>query len=169
MTAVRAGHNEDHFDLLPFIAIMMCILGVLLLVTISVAALSMGAGAGEGWVPSNGSGTMAKQPILIEWDGAHLVFHWGEKRERVAWGISKTIGGRSIVVAGDTPNPAFDAHLDALVAMRDAHYALFAVRPAGFESFPRLKAVFKRRGVEIGYEPIDSGKPVKLLPHPGDA
>jgi len=48
--------EQDHFDLLPFIAIMMCLLGALLLVTMSMAAINIGAGAGagEGWVPKYG-------------------------------------------------------------------------------------------------------------------
>ena len=44
----------------PFIAIMMCLLGTLLLVTMSMAAINIGAGAGEGWVPAPDSG--AKTP-----------------------------------------------------------------------------------------------------------
>ena len=39
--------EQDHFDLLPFIAIMMCLPGTLLLVTMSMAAINIGAGAGE--------------------------------------------------------------------------------------------------------------------------
>ena len=45
--ALRGSQQEDHFDLLPFIAILMCVLGTELLVTMSMAALSLGVGARE--------------------------------------------------------------------------------------------------------------------------
>ena len=51
MTGANTGSAEqDHFDPLPFIAIMMCLPGTLLLVTMSMAAIDVGAG--EGWVPT---------------------------------------------------------------------------------------------------------------------
>jgi hypothetical protein len=39
--------EQDHFDLLPFIGIMMCLLGALLLVTMCMGAINIGAGAGD--------------------------------------------------------------------------------------------------------------------------
>jgi hypothetical protein len=141
----------------------MCILGVLLLVTISVAALSMGAGAGEGWIPARETDATGKVPVLIEWDGSYVVFHVDDDHVRVPWGKRITLNGKSIVVASDSPVPEFTERLDWLVERRRTHYALFAVRPSGFESFFRLKDAFTDRDVAVGYEPIAAGKPVKLL------
>ena len=65
--------EQDHFDLLPFIGIMMCLLGTLLLVTMCMAAINVGAGAREGWVPQPDPD--AKIPVLIEWDETNVVWH----------------------------------------------------------------------------------------------
>ncbi len=48
----QSDMDSDHFDLLPFISILMCVLGCLLLVTISMASLTMGLDAGEAWLPT---------------------------------------------------------------------------------------------------------------------
>jgi hypothetical protein len=53
--ANRESAEQDHFDLLPFIAIMMCLLGTLLLVTITIAVINIGIGAGEGWFRNHAS------------------------------------------------------------------------------------------------------------------
>ncbi len=37
--------------MLPFIGLLMCVLGVLLFVTLSVAALAVGPNVAEGWLP----------------------------------------------------------------------------------------------------------------------
>lgn len=36
--------SEDHFDLLPYIAILMCVMACLLLVTMGLASTSLGSG-----------------------------------------------------------------------------------------------------------------------------
>ena len=73
-------YSKDHFDLLPFIAILMCMLGCLLLVTISIAALSMGPGADEGWMLLRDSQDSSKESILIESDGATPIIHWRNQK-----------------------------------------------------------------------------------------
>lgn len=134
--------DQDHFDLLPFIAIMMCLLGALLLVTMSMAAINIGAGAGEGWVPEPDAAS--KTPVLIEWDGVNTIWH--------AEGGYRTIDPRHMA-------PLFAW----LTAHKQTHYALFTVRPTGFGSFRTLAEMFEDRGIEIGFEPIEQGKSVRLL------
>ena len=59
-----------------------------------------------------------------------------------------------------------DPLIDYLESRRASHYALFAVRPGGFGNFRRFASRFENRKIEIGSEPIDQGKPVRLiLPH----
>lgn len=79
--------SRDHFDLLPFINILMCTLGCLLLVTLSIAALSLGPSAGEGWIASQRDSTPAtrKQPVLIEWDGTAVSAHLPAGRIQAKW------------------------------------------------------------------------------------
>jgi len=163
----------DHFDLLPFIAIMMCLLGTLLLVTMSMAAINIGAGAGEGWVPAPDPSPGAKTPVLIEWDGKYAIWHsekGPQKLEEDFIEFTKFGGGwvrfdqngRATRVTGPQPS-ALDPLIDYLEPRRQTHYALFAVRPSGFSTFRRFASRFEDRNIETGSEPIDQGKPVRLV------
>jgi len=144
--------DKDHFDLLPFIAILMCMLGTLLLVTISVAALSMGPGLGEGWIPVREGTETSKTPVLIEWDGTVTTFHRDGKKIPLR-----------LTAITEQNNPEFDRLLEELVQNRETHYALFAVRPSGFDSFNEFANAFKSRDISIGYEPIKQERSVRLL------
>lgn len=161
--------SKDHFDLLPFIAILMCVLGCLLLVTMGVAALSIGPGVGEGWIPTRDPKTESKKPILIEWDGTTATIHRDGRRVQAKW--SKPSG----VLLSDgewyelkqepgSESPELRRFLDELKNQRATHYALFAVRPSGFASFNRFADEFRRFKIDVGYEPIKQEKAVRLLP-----
>lgn len=154
--ADSSSGEQDHFDLLPFIAIMMCLLGTLLLVTMSLAAINVGAGAGEGWVPQSAPG--AKAPVLIEWDGRYAAWHNETGIEKLEVDFLRVAphGLRS-------GTGALDPLLNYLEAHGKDHYALFAVRPDGFANFRQLAALFETRQIEIGSEPLEAGKPVKLM------
>ena len=141
MTASQSA-EQDHFDLLPFIAIMMCLLGTLLLVTMSMAAINVGAGAGEGWVFSPDADS--KTPVLIEWDGNLATWHAETGLQQLH------------------PN-ALAGLMAWLETHRNTHYALFAVRPSGFGNFRKFAAKFESRNFQIGFEPIEQGKPVRIV------
>lgn len=168
MTKRRKNLNSDHFDLLPFIAILMCMLGCLLLVTISIAAISIGPTAGEGWIPTSDPNQTSKIPILIEWDGATAIVHRNGRKKEVKWG-----GSSQRIKLGDTwlnlgsenkeANSEFNKLLDELAVQRATHYALFAVRQSGFDSFFRFSEAFRERKIDVGYEPIHQKKAVRLL------
>jgi hypothetical protein len=192
--------DKDHFDLLPFIAILMCTLGCLLFVTLSVAALSIGPGRGEGWVPDKAEGTQ-KTPVLVEWDGTVAVLHREGHRIKVRWHSSGPDvppppppgaapgapegppgapapptppgpPGMPGAPAGAAPDAAlsdpssqmtFDQMLDWFATNKATQYALFAVRPSGFESFRDFSDEFRNRQIDVGYEPIDQKRTVTLM------
>jgi hypothetical protein len=188
----NATEGSDHFDLLPLIGILMCVLGCLLLVTLSMAAISLGVGAGEAWTPASGARMQAeglttdpggiaapktaagKTAILIEWDGTTAVIHRDNKRIPLIW--SKPSGvfiPKGMLDNGEDlwrecdkipdSDKAFHETLTELVALRDKYYALFAVRPSGFENFQRLADEFRGRKMNVGFEPLLQARPVRLL------
>ncbi len=164
--------NTDHFDLLPFIAILMCVLGCLLLVTMSVAALSIGPSVGEGWLANPKQLQTAKTPVLIEWDGTVATFHFGNLKKSVKWSSPSRIriGGTWFVVRDSEPDAErqeFERLLDAISDQSDTTYALFAVRPSGFGNLYRFANEFRSRKINVGYEPIDQNKAVRLLQKKG--
>ena len=161
--AQRHNPSADHFDLLPFIAIMMCVLGCLLLVTMSVAALSIGPNVGEGWAPTMDCASPGKTPVLIEWDGSNAIFHQDDGgKKQIAVTIDQSDDNLSTQLEKRNRGELKQA-LDDLAAKTETHYALFAVRPSGFSNFLRFLALFRQRKISVGYEPIKQGKPVRLL------
>lgn len=173
-------HSGDHFDLLPFIAILMCVLGCLLLVTVSMSAISMGIGAGEVWLPAAAeTGSAFKAPILVEFDGSSAVFHLDGSRTRVPWkpGSRRTIsiGGSSFILADDDDEGTTKSTspivpiLKSMEPKKDTCYALIAVRPSGFSHLHQFLAEFRGRNITVGFEPIEQSRPVSLaefVPHP---
>lgn len=175
MTRRREDMSQDHFDLLPFIAVLMCTLACLLLVTMSMAAISIGPGAGEGWIPVQDSTRTSKTPILIEWDGTTALVHREGRQTPIPWPLNifrldnntrvTLKDGKLVPLSPEqaSQDAVLQKFLDDLEAQRTTHYALFAVRPEGFSSFLYFSNEFRRRHIDVGSEPIASGKPVYLL------
>ncbi|HXU18690.1 MAG TPA: hypothetical protein VN708_26515 [Terriglobales bacterium] len=149
----------DHFDLLPFIAILMCLLGTLLLVTMSIAAINLGPGAGEGWIPTSDTKRMTQTPVLLEWDGEQAIVHRSEKRQPIEMGTNLRTW---FVRSGAFANPDMVTLSTEMEQRRSSNYLLFAVRPSGFWNFQVLASRFRSNGIPIGYEPIQQTTPVRL-------
>ena len=149
------GTSTDHFDLLPFISILMCVLGCLLLVTISMSAISMGAGATEAWSTHGlgvaGKATAPKDPILVDWDGKVATFQLPMRDLRAEWSAEKPEG-----------TPAFQSALKNVEARKASSFLLVAVRPSGFATLLPLLDVLRTTGVDVGYEPVEQGRAVAL-------
>ena len=154
---VRHNASSDHFDLLPFIAILMCLLGSLLLITMSMAAINIGPV--QGWIPSKDVNETTKTPLLVEWDGQTMTIQYPA-------GFKQIYLGREYMDWFDSDvNFKSPEMLDFLKEMKDCNstsYVLFAVRPSGFGNFQILANKFTTKKIDIGYEPIDQGKPVRL-------
>ena len=155
----RAAGHEDHFDLLPFVALMMIVLAVLLFITMAIAALNMGAGAGEGWIPTSTSNTDNKVPILVEWDGETAIIQKSSGMQRIVLGKEVRKWWNADWKFGNNEMRSF---LGEMIARKDSHYVLFAVRPSGFDNFQTLASEFRENGVSIGYEPVEQDRRIQL-------
>jgi hypothetical protein len=156
----------DHFDLLPFITILMCTLGSLLYVTLTIVALNLGPGAGDGWIVSSDPSRPAKIPVLVEWNGKTGIVHYNRQRLMVPWdrpAVVRLPDGSWYRNPARARSPQLDSVLTALSAQRGTHYALFAVRPLGFSNFDGFADEFRSAGIDVGYEPIEQRRPVRLL------
>jgi hypothetical protein len=151
--SVAGSGAADHFDLFPYIGLLICLLGALLLTTLGIATLSLGPSAAETWeLAAHAGAPAAKQPVLVEWDGKDAIVHDGEQRRRVP-------GLRG---AADEITAAMRELIAEFRADRSRRYPLFAVRPSGFGTFRALAQAFRRAEVDIGYEPIGQDRPVRL-------
>ncbi len=154
-----------HFDMLPYIAVMMIVLATLLFITMVMAAVNIGIGAAEGWIPTKTPGEESKTPVLAEWDGQQLVIHkksgyltlnLGSNFED--WFDLSSLYSMDLQVM----DKELDAFLREMQANRENSYVLIAVRPSGFDSFRQIAFVFQNKDIDIGYEPIEQGKRIKL-------
>lgn len=144
--------ETDHFDMLPFIGLLMCVLGVLLFVTLGIAAIAVGPNVKEGWLPIADQNRQ-KVPVLIEWDGSQAVIHTQKQPLSV----------QAFSGAGFTPTSELSKFVGEMAAKRNTHYVLFAVRPSGFSNFQIFADNFRTKRVDVGYEPIPQDKAVRLL------
>ena len=132
--------------MLPFISILMCTLGCLLLVTMSMAMINIGPAVGEGWrLEETSSAGTRKKPVLVEWDGKTAVIHRDD---------------RAAAVPGDTIPFSI---LKDFENKRDSEYVLIAVRPTGFENFNQFTEQFRKLNISVGYEPIAQSRRVRLI------
>ena len=138
--------------MLPFIGLLMCVLGVLLFVTLSVAALALGPNVKEGWLPLAAQDTK-KVPILLEWDGSSAVIHTGDQLKSI----------ETFMSPDDKNTPELSSFVAEMNSKRKTHYVLFAVRPSGFKNFQLLADKFREKKVDVGYEPIPQDRKVRLL------
>jgi hypothetical protein len=141
--------QADHFDLLPFIAVLLCLLGFLLLVAMSVASLRLGSK--EGWIVDNDMLKMERIPVLVEWDGSNLVIHRANDQRQ------------TISISDDMQSSNLAAFCTEMSDQSATHYILFAVRPSGFGSFNYVANLFRKNDIRVGYEPIMQDRQVDLM------
>jgi hypothetical protein len=153
--------GKDHFDLLPFISILICTLGCLLFVTLSVAAISLHS-PGETWSFGEGGQKVVKHPLLVEWDGKEAIWRVDGVEKHASWDYERYKS--PTVSADDASSPELKDLLSLLYENKDTTFALVAVRTSGFESFLAFSTVFRQRKIDLGYEPIENGARVRLAP-----
>lgn len=158
MTRRLAIGTGDKFDLFPYIGLLMCFLGALLLTTLGMASLSLGPNVAELWhLTTPCCNTRVKAAVLVEWDGKEATVHaaGGTRRFR---GIDPQAPGNDSV--------RISAGMRDLIAefgtAGTQTYPLFAVRPSGFETFRAVAMAFRMAKVDIGFEPVGQDRPVRL-------
>lgn len=155
----RVTDSDDCFDLLPYIAILMCLLGTLLLITMSMASIYVGPAAGVVWVPDFSGREHSKVPTLVEWDGETATVHLETQRKVILLGKEVRRWWRT---DGSFRNREMAEFVNEMARRSASEYVLFAVRPSGFATFQLLAREFRARKVGLGYEPIEQQKTIRL-------
>jgi len=162
MSRARNGNAVDHFDLFPFISILVCTLGFLLMVTLSVVAISLGPGARMVIVPEPVDPTavpmaiagrpVGEKPLLIEWDGSQVTIH--PSRVQVPWAAASENEGMN--------DSHFGQLLKAVRQNRGRYYVFVAVRPSGFGNLGDLIDLMDHQKIKYGYEPFEQDRPLGI-------
>jgi hypothetical protein len=136
-------------ELFPFLSVLACVIGTLILLVILVTSGLLGSRRSITLVAQLGTGrNVALRPRYIEVTGEGVVLHPGG--ETVP---SSRLGG------DDTPLAAL---LRDVAANRNEEYIIVALRPSGYPHFHRVRDQVEGRGIEIGYEPIDEGWKLRI-------
>jgi len=158
--ADRVSLQDDHLDLLPFINILMCVLGCLLLIAFSISGLSL-AEAPEILAPT--AGASGKTPVLMIWDGATLSTELDGVVRCAVWPEEKTSDGN---IPTTCPATAKTEDLDQILGYFRSHsdqkYPFIAVRPSGFVNLTAVIRRFEKERISIGYEPVAQNKRIEL-------
>ncbi len=129
-------------DLFPFLAVLACVIGTLVLLVILVTSGVLGSRRSITLVALTSEGRNVRlRPHYVEVDVAGVTLHPGGLFVAAA-----DLGRR------DTPLASL---LAEVARKRDREYIIVALRPGGYRHFDRVRAQVENRGIEIGYEPID--------------
>ena len=176
------GSTPPAPTLFPVLSVLVSLLGSLILIMAGVTSFSIGPGrtVAIGIRKTASQPAPQKTPTYLEWDGRGLVVH--PDREVVPVDLERTTLTEDEIAAvvRETPDDPqadvttlywkrVDAKFDALFAgtriaqlLTTASHLVLLVRPSGFDNFIPLRNFFIRRGVDVGYEPIEQRYGVRV-------
>jgi hypothetical protein len=144
----RSGAQAELF---PFLAVLACMIGTLILIVIVVTTGVLGEKRSITLVARDDWGrNLTLRPHYVEVRGDGVIIHPGME-----------FVSRDEVGARDT---ALRRLLSDVEARRQTDYVIVAVRPDGFELFDAVRDQVEGRGIQIGYEPVDADWKLRIRP-----
>jgi len=129
-------------ELFPFLSVLACTIGTLILLIVVIASQLLGGDREVAIVANEEAGqNQRKVPRYLELSGEGVVLHPEE-----------TFVPAAAVGEDDS---ALHQWLDAIAGNRTAEYVIIAVRPSGIELFGEVRDLVEARELDLGYEPID--------------
>jgi hypothetical protein len=142
--AVRRRHGAGlQAELFPFLAVLACMIGTLILIIIVVTSGVLGEKRSITLVARDDDGrSVTLKPHYVEVRGDGVVIH----------------PGMEFVAADqvDGADTALRRLLRQVEARKATEYVIVAVRPDGFALFDEVRDEVEGRGIQIGYEPVDA-------------
>ena len=129
-------------ELFPFLAVLACMIGTLVLVIIIVTSGVLGEKRSITLVARDTDARSTSiRPHIVEL-----------RRDGVMLHSSKQLIPASELRKAGTPLRQL---LQEVARNRDEEYIIVAIRPDGYAHFERLRDMIEGRGIKIGYEPVD--------------
>ncbi|MBC5797767.1 MAG: hypothetical protein ACKO9I_00590 [Sphaerospermopsis kisseleviana] len=141
--------SVTEIELFPFLSVLACTIGVLILLIIVLMAQTFSNQRQVTIVARTENGqNQNKQPRYIECRSDGIIIHPGEEF------VSLT--------ALNLSYSPLQTLLEEVKVNRDTQYLIVAIRPDGIEVFDQVRALIESEGIDIGYEPIDEGWTLKI-------
>ena len=153
--------DQNPVTLFPFFNILLCVIGVLLLISATVTGFSLEVSG----ITITGVKLQAIDepnaglPVYVEWDGEFLTVHPEMKKTYLKLpNYSLNVPAKVEDVLRRVGDELADSHFNELLACVQSNvaerYVVFLVRPNGFNNFIFLREYLIERGLSMGYEPI---------------
>lgn len=137
----RPTKSTTEVELFPFLSVLFCTIGTLILVIVLLVAQAAGSNKKVTIVSKSSLVAENKQPRYIEAQEDGVIIH--PQKEFVAV--------EDLEVWGSPLN-----ELLAEIKASNDEYLIVAIRPDGVEVFRQLRNIIEREGIQLGYEPINS-------------
>ncbi|MBD2667234.1 hypothetical protein B6N60_04841 [Richelia sinica FACHB-800] len=141
--------SATEIELFPFLSVLACTIGVLILLIIVLMAQTFSNQRQVTIVARTENGqNQSKQPRYIECRSDGIIIYPGEKFVSIntlnfSYSLLKTL-------------------LEEVKINRDKQYLIVAIRPDGIEVFKQVRTLIESEGIDIGYEPLDEGWTLKI-------
>ncbi len=136
-------------ELFPFLSILVCTIGTLILLIIVVTSQILSSQRQVTIIARSEHGqNQTKTPRYIECQGNGIIIH--PNQELV---LKEDI---------DSPSSALRRLLDEVSSRRNQEYLIVAIRPDGIDVFDKVRSLIERENIDIGFEPIDEGWQLKI-------
>lgn len=157
--------KDQQISLFPIFNILVCTLGVLIFVLVTVVAVSLGVGKTISLVPDmKGTHRHQKKPTYTEWNGTDLILH--PSLQKVCFDIDlkkfETFKEGYAYLDKIIEGSPIEAVLNNIIEHRDSNYLFVFVRPSGFHNFIMIRGYIEDKKIDIGYEPIDQGWNIRI-------
>lgn len=137
----RSTSLSPEIELFPFLSVLFCTIGTLILIIILLVAQATGSTKKVNIIANNSNSIhQSKTPRYIECQSDGVIIHPSKKFIPIN-DINQT-------------NSAFGMFLSEVKAQK-IEYLIVAVRPDGVEIFQEIRELIESEGIDIGYEPID--------------
>lgn len=157
--------KDQQISLFPIFNILVCTLGVLIFILVTVVTVSLGVGKTISLVPDmKGTHRHQKKPTYVEWNGTDLIVHPSMQKVNIDIDLKKFKTYEEIYAYLDKiiEGSPMKAVLNNIIEHRDSNYLLVLVRPSGFSNFIILRGYIEDKKIDIGYEPIDQGWNIRI-------
>lgn len=137
-------------ELFPFLSVLACTIGTLILTIVIVSSQMLGEQQKEVKIVAKTEAgvNQTKTPIYIECRQDGVLIHPQQL----------FVPAASISQSGS----AFQQLLNRVSQNRDREYIIVALRPDGFEVFETVRTLIEQKNIDFGYEPFDRDWKLKL-------